>query len=266
MKPFRILTASTALALGLAALPAAAQGPGPARFHLALAYDGRLLVKVLEMQVDQTAAGVGFASTVRLRSFGILAAFKHFDVHASAQGRIAGGAAYPRAFHHQNIDGKGNRRGDVTWTGTDVTAVFQPPHKWLGEPPASRAQKLESMDPLTGLMRIALGAGDGARCRGTLKLFDGKQRYDLEFSGAASGKLAAREVKLGLVNPLRCQVRYREVAGFKRKTAAQANEGMKRPVAVGLAQVGAGGPWVISYLNAPTPLGYAVVELERVGR
>ena len=60
--------AGLALAAGLTALPAAAQAPGPQHFHLSLGYDGRLLVKVLDMQVDETAEGAGFSSTVRLRS------------------------------------------------------------------------------------------------------------------------------------------------------------------------------------------------------
>ncbi len=266
MKTLKTLGLSLALAGALLAMPAVAEGPAPTHFHLSLTYDGRLLVKVLDLQVDQTAEGSGFSTTVRLRSSGVLAAFKHFDVHTSAHGRIAGGTAWPRAFHHQNIDGKGNRKGDVTWTGGDVSAVFVPPYRWLGEPPASRAQKLEAMDPLTGLTRIALGAGEGSQCRGVLRLFDGKQRYDLDFSGRMPGKLAPREVKLGLVNPVRCQVRYREVAGYKRKTPGQENQGMKHPIAVGLAQVGEGGPWVLSYLEAPTPLGYAVVQLEKIRR
>jgi hypothetical protein len=258
---------AAAAAAFLLALPAAAQAPGLSRFQFSLGYDGKLLFKVLDIQVDQSADANAFSSSARLKSSGILALFRKFDLRASAQGRIVNDQAVPGVFHSQNIDGKSNRKLDVTWTGTDVETIAQPPFRpdQLGDPPASREQKLESIDPITGLMRITLGDSQGEFCRGALKFFDGKQRYNLEFLDRHVVRPNAREMSLGLVNPVSCNVKFREVSGFHaKKRASEQNQGLQRPIVIGFAELGRNGPWVISYLDADTPLGHALIELQRI--
>jgi hypothetical protein len=152
------------------ALPAAAQGPGPGPFRLSLGYDGRLILKVLDIQVDEAVTAEGFTASTHLRSSGILRAFRPFDTRAEAHGHIAHGEAWPGTFHSQNFDSKANRRTDVAWTGSDVVATLTPPVRSLGEPPADRAQKLEAIDPETGVVRVALAAQP---CGRTMKYFDG---------------------------------------------------------------------------------------------
>jgi hypothetical protein len=61
-----------------------------------------------------------------------------------------------------------------------------------------------------------------------------------------------------------CFVRFREVAGFKKKPPSERNQGLKHPIAIGFARVGANGPWVISSLSSETPLGAATIVLQRV--
>lgn len=258
---------AAALAALTLAFPAEAQAPGAPRFHLSLGYDGRLLFKVLDIQVEQAADEAAFSSSAQLRSSGILALFKKVDLRASAQGHVVRGDAEPGVFHYQNIDGKTNRKLEVTWADGEVATVAQPPYKptQLGDPPASPEQKLESVDPITGLMRITLGDSQGEFCHGALKFFDGKQRYNLEFLDRRVMKPSAREIRLGLVNPVSCNVRFREVAGFHaKKRASEQNQGLQRPIVIGFAEVGRGGPWVISYLDADTPLGHADIDLQRI--
>ncbi len=255
---------ASAFATALAAAPVRAEGPG-VKFHLSLGYGGRLLVRVLDVSIEEAASDSGFGSNARVKSSGVLALFKKVDVRASAQGHIAKGEAEPGSFVWQNFDGKSNRKVDVTWTGADVTTAAQPGYGGkLGDPPASRAQRLEATDPLAGLMRITLGDNQGQFCRGVWKFFDGKQRYDLEFLNRGVSTPTSREKRLGLVNPVRCTVRFREIAGFKKKAANKQNQGLNKPILLGFAEVGQGGPWVISFLDADTPLGHAVIELERV--
>jgi hypothetical protein len=246
----------------LVAAPATAQAPET--FRLSLGYDGRLLVKVLDIQMEQQASAAGFTASVRLKSSGVLSAFKKIEQRASSQGTIVRGGAQPQRFNHQNLDGKKNRKVQVDWTGSEVTAVAVPPYgKKLGDPPATLAQKLEAADPLTQLVRISLGDSQSDFCRGTLKFFDGKQRYDLDFLNRQTTAPSAREKRLGLIQPVRCTVRYREVAGF-RKRAPGEKGGLDRPIVMGFARAGAQGPWVISFIDAQTPLGHAVIDLQRV--
>ena len=244
---------------GFLALPAQAEGPGSLR--LSLGYDGRLILKVLDIQVDETTNGPGFAASVRIRSYGVLRAFKPFDTAAEARGRLSAGQAWPGTFHAQNYDSKANRRTEVAWTGSDVSVTLTPPVRSMGDPPATLAQKLEATDPVTGVVRIALSAPP---CGRTMRFFDGKQRYDLDFTAGADARPDAREQRLGLMSPVHCQVRFREVAGFKKKPPSERNQGLKHPIEIGFARVGAGGPWVVSSATSNTPLGDATILLQRL--
>jgi len=257
------LAAWAALALLIAA-PARAQSDQD-ETHLSLAYDGRLILKVLDIHVEQRLSPSGFGASAQLNSFGALALFKKFDVHATTQGRVEGGEARPGVFHYENDDGKRDRRVVATWGGSDVAVTSTPPYADLGQPPATRAQKLTSTDPLTQLMRLTLASNRTNPCGGETRFFfDGKQLYALDFGpGDAGGVLLPDQKNLGLTNLTRCSVRFREVAGFKAKPPAQRNQGLKRAIDVIFGQVG-GGPWVLGLVQAETPLGPAYIELRHI--
>ena len=249
----------------VAAAPAHAQSAQD-ETRLSLAYDGRLILKVLDIHVEQRLSPSGFGASASLASFGALALFKTFDVKATTEGRIENGEARPGVFHYENKDGRRDRRVAAIWTGSDVAVTSTPPYADLGQPPASHAQKLAATDPLTQLMRMTLASNQANPCGGGAHLFfDGKQLYALDFGqGVAGGELLSNQEHLGLINLVRCSVRYREVAGFKAKPPAQRNQGLKRAIDVTFAQVGSGGPWVMALMQADTPLGPAYVELRRL--
>ncbi len=243
---------------------AAAAQTGDSELTLSLGYDGRLLLKVLEINVEERSNSSGFGASARLSSWGILAAFKHVEERATSQGRIVDGAPRPETFDYQNLGGKTHRKVHTAWSDTDVAMTADPPFTGLGEPPATHEQKMSAADPLTALVRMTLNASRQTVCRRSYLLFDGKQLYALDFSNQRDMAQTGAESHLGLVNHFRCDVRFREVAGFKKKPPDKRDQGLQRPINVDFAQVAAGGPWVISSLHAQTPLGWAVIELKRL--
>ena len=236
--------------------------PGPVR--LSLGYSGRLYIKVLDIQFDQAIEPKTFSSQVRLVTYGLLRAFRKLDMRSNAQGRLVEDQPMPGTMYHANIDGKDNRKVTVAWTGEDVLTTASPAYHNMGDPAASRAQRLAAADPLTQFMRMTLARSQDGPCQGKARFYDGKQLYDLDFSSPRPYALDAREKRFGLVNPLRCNVRYTEVAGFKKKPPEQRNSGLKRPVTSDWAQIGNNGPWVLSSIRADTPLGAAVIQLDRL--
>jgi hypothetical protein len=234
--------------------------------RLSLAYDGRLILKVLDIHIEQRLSPSGFGASARLNSFGALALFKRFDVRAATQGQIDAGQPRPGVFHYENQDGKRDRRVVANWTGSDVAVASTPPYGDLGQPAATHAQKLNAADPLTQLMRLTMASNRANPCGGDPHLFfDGKQLYTLAFEpGAPGGELLSNQRDLGLTHLVRCAVHYHEVAGFKAKPPAQRDQGLKRAIDVTFGQVGAGGPWVAALLQADTPLGPAYVELRHL--
>lgn len=266
-----IASCSAALAAALATLasPVLAQGTAPAvtdakPLKLDLGYDGRLYIKVLDIQFNQTASPEAFTSKVRLVTYGLLRAFRKLDMRALAQGRVANGEPQPGSITHQNIDAKRNRKVTATWTASDVVTTSTPTFDNMGDPPATRTQRITAADPLTNFMRMTLASSHDGPCQGKARFYDGKQLYELDFAGPKPYRPDNREKRFGMVNPLRCSVRYIEIAGFKKKAIEDKSGGLRRPITTDWAQVGAGGPWVLSSLSAETPLGDAVIELARM--
>jgi hypothetical protein len=235
----------------------------PAPMKLALAYDGRLFIKVLDIRFDQTVDADGFGSRVRMKSYGVLALFKRFDIQAEAQGRIEGGEVQPATFGYVNRDGERVRRVKVAWTRDDVTMTSTPAFSDLGRPPATREQRLAAADPLTQMIRVAVTQKPGGACNTTLRFFDGKQLYDLAFGAPQPAALGDEQQALGLVNPVRCTVRYQEIAGFKPKSPTKPAKTLNSPIEVVMGQLGGGGPWVFASMSADTGLGKAKIVLRR---
>ena len=264
MRTGTAVLAALALIIAVSAHAPPAQAQDETR--LSLAYDGRLILKVLDIKVEQRLSRTGFGASAQLASFGALALFKTFDVKATSEGRIEDGEARAGVFHYENKDGRRDRHVVATWGASDVAVTSTPPYGDLGHPAASLSQKLSATDPLTQLMRMTLASSQANPCGGGAHLFfDGKQLYSLDFgAGVAGGELLDNQQKLGLTNLVRCSVRYREVAGFKAKPPEQRNQGLKRAIDVTFAQVGAGGPWVMALMRADTPLGPAYVEVRHI--
>jgi|LauGreSuBDMM15SN_2_FD.fasta_scaffold08051_1 hypothetical protein len=262
-------TAALAVALSTLASSALAQAAAPVvtdvkPMKLDLGYDGRLYIKVLDIQFNQTASSETYTSKVRLVTYGLLRAFRKLDMRAFAQGRVTEGEPQPGTITHQNIDGKRNRKVTATWKDSDVLTSSTPTFDSMGEPPATRTQRFTAADPLANFLRMTLASSQEGPCQGKARFYDGKQLYELDFAGPKPYRLDNREKRFGLVNPLRCTVRYSEVAGFKKKPVEDKSGGLRRPITTDWAQVGVGGPWVLSSLSAETPLGDAVIQLARM--
>ena len=258
----RRLALASALLL-LAAGTARAQPAAPLK--LSLGYDGRFYVKVLEMALEQDMDASSFRASTRINTWGLGALVKKLDQRAASSGRIDGTRVLPGTFWHQNIDGKRDRRVTTQWRGGDVTTVSTPAYDFLGDPPASRAQKLGAADPLTQFVRITRASTAAGPCSGDTHFFDGKQLYDFDFARPRDGgQPNPREKGLGLTNPVVCEVQYREVAGFKKKPPEERSQGLKSPISARFAQLGANGPWLLSSLQADTKWGRANIDLRRL--
>lgn len=258
--------AAAALIAVLGASAPLAQTPAPTfaldgPMKLAMAYDGVLLVKVLDLRIDQQVSPTAFAAHASLKSLGVLSMFKKIDVTAAAEGRVQGAEARPATFNHVNLDGQFNRRVRVNWSGADVTTWTSVAYPTQGDPAPTRSQKLAAADPLTELTRIALAPIGKAPCGEDTQLFDGRQLYRLDFAVARPRALSERERRLGLTTPVRCALTFTELAGFDPKPPQKKNQGLGQPLSIEFARAGDHGPWVVAAVRGQTPLGEARIEI-----
>jgi hypothetical protein len=261
-----ILLASSAQAQSNTVLEAPPEPPAAnLPLKLSMSYDGKVLVKILQVDIDEEAGPKDYVAKAHLRTYGILALFRKINLHAQSVGRVVGDKVLPSAFFHHNTDGRKERRVKTAWMRNDVATASEPPFDFLGDPAATKSQKLEAIDPLSQFVRIALKAVKSDNpCSDSGRFFDGKQRYDVDFISEGPGVLDARERKLGLTRSVKCRMHYRPVAGFKKKSAEDKKEGLNKDVVAEIARVGDSGPWVISSMKADTKFGQATLSLTKL--
>lgn len=249
---------ATALSLGA---PAQAQDSG---LTISLGYDGRLLIKVLDIEIQERATIDGFSANAQLASAGLLALIKHIHQWAQARGPIVGGEPRPSVFETRKLDGKTHRRVRTVWDQGAVTMTAHPAYANLGDPAPTQRQELAASDPLTALVRITLSGSRQSVCSRSYLFFDGKQLYALDFAAPTDAQPTSQDQKLGLTQPFTCDVRFREVAGFSKKPENKRNQGLDRPIRFDFARLGQNGPLLITAMHAETPLGWASIELSRL--
>jgi hypothetical protein len=218
--------------------------------------------KALNMTLDDDRTADDYRISTRMVSGGWAVLFKHFDTRATVAGRIAGDALRPTTLTHQNLDGKKNRKTIATWTSDDVLTEATPDYGDMGSPPASKAQRLEAVDPMTALARLTATAPAEA-CKATLRVYDGKQRYDLVMRPLGTDTLSKGESPALPGASFKCEMRYREIAGFKKKDNPQ-DEKFRTPITLWLSALPGTQRYVIVRMKADMGFASAVIKATKI--
>lgn len=237
------------LAAVLAAVPrapAGAAGPG----GMATTYDLFLGgIRLAELQLDAEIGRLGYSATARLETTGLVKRFVDAGFAARAEGRIARDRLMPERFEAETRDREERRRIAIRYPGGRPALEAEPPFKprpWGIDP----AEQKGLPDPLTGAL-MALVPRDGAPpCGREVGVFDGRKRYALLL-----GEPEARENGL-----IRCEARYRRIAGFRPKRM----ERPELPLTLWFDRGRAGAPRLLRAV-APTPFGQAVLRRRGAG-
>ena len=168
------------------------------------------------------------------RTSGIAASFNNDAGVATVRGAIDNGQLKPRSFVNQETNGK-KRRITMAFGSRSVDVTAAPMWGSMGFPPATLAQKLDSVDPVTGLMELSLvtGRDAGRACGGAVKIFDGKRRYDIRTQYVGIENVSTPAYKGPATY---CRGAYTEVAGFNQKKPGETREPIR--LQIWLADVG----------------------------
>ena len=230
------LLAAAALLIGAASAEAApSSGAAPQALSVTLFYEGRLLVKVVDIRADQVVEPNGFRLGARLHTAALGAVLKSATFLAQAEGPMLAGGAVPSAF----ISDDGKRHRVVRY------------HNVSPRSPA---------DPLTQLLRAALSPGGVSPCLGALRVEDGLQTYDLILTPAGPGALTAEQKGLDLSAPVRCWLGFRPLSGVK-PGASLRNPFMTGELSATFARPAAADLWVMSDIAIGTVLGEGHIAL-----
>ncbi|HLZ67848.1 MAG TPA: DUF3108 domain-containing protein [Aliidongia sp.] len=206
------------MAAGLAAVAgvrAFAEEPAP----LDLSYDlslGGITVMSFEFDVRTTADR--YAVDFSGRSRGVLSLFGSGYLVSSSQGHLRpDGAPVPEVFAGHSDGNEGEKR-------TRIEFGQNGPAHWTAIPePGSDGEELTPIPPdsipgtsdlLSGLLGMAVAVGKHESCAYQLKVFDGRRRFDLEFSDRGRETVAPEGEGFYAGPALHCHLDLVRIGGY----------------------------------------------------
>lgn len=234
-----------ALAAGGAGSETPSQPASTIQMEMTLYAGGVTLGKV---DLNTTIRGDQYHSVSSLQTGGVVNAFWQSVIQATANGTVA-----PKNFHPGLYDsfytGRSDKKQEVSLTydaNGPVRLFADPPYSTTGYEVPPDQQK-GTFDPLSTMTYLVSGFGTDAAnpCGIVLPVFDGRRRYNIEVSKV---KETAVSMDNGLYKgkALLCQIKYRQIAGFKPKVL---KEGANFPVI---------NAWVATFPSAVTGRSYTV--------
>jgi len=205
-----------------------------------------------------------YAASSHFETSGIVSLFWQAAIDASATGRIGPGALQPSQYDSWFRRGDSKKeRVQVTFDRGSVSTFADPPYDTT-KYPVTEAEKRDAVDPMSAIALVLTGTrADRANPCGTVApVFDGRRRYDIEFTYIKDEPVAlAGGLFRGTAHL--CQMHYRQIAGFKPKIL---KEGAALPPIFGdfadIPAAGAPNGHYVVLLKAWAQLSWGVVSAQ----
>ncbi|VAV93088.1 hypothetical protein MNBD_ALPHA06-2097 [hydrothermal vent metagenome] len=226
-----------------------------------ITYGGRVFgIPVMKANISADFVGENYAARADFRTSGLLSIFSKIQVIASASGQVKNQKLQTKEYWHKELDGRKNRELSMSYGDELVTIRVDPPLYSMGDPPASMQQRLEALDPVSAILALAVTNVTDQQCNSTIKVFDGKQRYDLRMQAGEVKTIRTRAYK---GKALRCQVWYVPVAGFDADDLANP-EDYQKPVIMWLSKSKDSEFQIPVRFEAKLSFGTAVIEARKI--
>ena len=159
----------------------------------------------------------GYAASSHFETSGIVSLFWQATIDASASGHVSSAALAPGRYDsfYRRGDSK-KERVEVTFDGRGATTFADPPYDTT-KYPVSDAEKREAADPMSAITLVLAGmhADQANPCGTVAQVFDGRRRYNIEFSYVHDEPVNLGALYKGPAHL--CRLRYEQIAGFKPK-------------------------------------------------
>ena len=158
-----------------------------------------------------------YTTTASGKASGVLSKLVNGEGSVAAQGNIAADRLLPSLYTSTITDDDGRIKLQMTFAGGAATETMTPqPPEYADRLPVTDADRRGITDPLSAvLISTKLGGGTLAAsdCNHTLKIFDGRRRYNLALSYDRIDKVA---IERGYSGPiLVCGVVLQPIAGYR---------------------------------------------------
>lgn len=167
---------------------------------------------VLELTARTEINGSAYRSSLDMRTVGVVGYLFPWQAHTATHGRLTGAVAQPR-LHHSRGEYRGQRRSvriEYTEDGV-VSATILPAAELDYREVVAVDLQQGTIDPLSATVGALR-----SNCRGTLRVFDGRRRYDLAFTDHGDAAVPSARGALYRGRAQRCEGAILPVAGFWR--------------------------------------------------
>ncbi len=158
--------------------------------------------------------GNSYSAVSRLKTAGVVNSFYEAIIDASSTGVVANTGLLPQKYNSNTNNEKQNQKVDLTYTKAGIELFAEPEYN-VARFPVTEDQKRGTLDPLSGIVYSLSGVSHSASkpCGDTVRVFDGRRRYDIELKFEGQDKVKSDG---GYSGPaIKCTVVYKQLAGFK---------------------------------------------------
>jgi hypothetical protein len=243
-------------ALCLLLLPASVLAEG-----VALDYEVRYgPLTILEMRTTATLDDAGYETSSEVRTVGVVGMLFPWTAGATTRGARAAAVFRPRS-HRSHGEYRGTqRRVEIDYDDAAVQARVEPPAETDARETVPAAAQQDTIDPLTASL-AAIESG----CGGTLRIFDGRRRYDLALEDQGEAALPDGHGGIYSGAARHCRGRILPYAGFWRATAREDERPAQLDVWIAPPRPGLRPVPVHMQLSAPRgTLGFHLTDARRV--
>jgi len=215
-----------------------------------------------EAQIGPQTYAVGVSARVT----GVASAVVGGEGTASANGALAAGRLMPEIYQISNTAGQAQNDIRLNMRGGAIAreSVVPPPIPHAERIPIHDYHKRNVSDPLSAFVFPAIGSGEllsRENCNRTLRIYDGRQRYDITLTFARTEPMRVRGDYEGQV--LVCRARYTPVAGHRRSPDGAAQESYTEMEA-SLMPVPGTRALIVYRMQVTSPSGQLVVQANRI--
>ena len=256
--------------LALAATLAAVLSGAPARSEdappgLSLRYDGYWRAfRILTLETRSVTADADYTLEVKVQTEGLLNLLASWHSRTLSVGVVQDGLFVPRRVETEGRFRSRGYRGTIDYLASgELEVMTEPPAAWEGYEPVPEALRRSTVDPQTATLALLRRIASGEACVGTERIFDGRLRYDLDFTDLGTETVErARSTLYG--GPTRvCEALVRPLAGLPRDRAERRRFETRTTLRYWLAPVVEGGapvPVRVDLSGARGTLNLYVVE------
>jgi len=216
--------------------------------------------------IKTSFSGNSYSAVSRLKTAGVVNSFYEAIIDATSVGVIGDHALQPQKYDSNTNNEKQNQKVGLTYSAAGIQLTSDPQYN-TDRFPVTDAQKRGTLDPLSGLVYSLSGVSHTAEkpCGETVRVFDGRRRYDIELAYKGQDKV---KTDGGYSGPaVKCTVVYKQIAGFK----PNLNKGKSIPVITtwfAPMESDSGGPvkrfMVPVKIMTETPYGVALAHARKI--